>query len=152
VKLIPKAGFQKKGHVMKFKHTIFVLACLIVMVLFTHSLAEVEWGVKKTLKIDEAPIDVSVSVKGRWTFVLTDQGHILIYSADGALEDKITVGTHVDGIKAGSTDDMLLLMSRKNKTVQVIALDFIENIDVSGSPFKGPTDAPVVIAVFNDFQ
>ena len=33
-----------------------------------------------------------------------------------------------------------------------IALDIIENISIQGSPFKGPQDAPVVIAEFSDFE
>jgi len=104
------------------------------------------------LKSEESPLDAAVSLNGKWIFVLTDQGSILIYSSDGTLKEKISVGDHVDGIKVGPRENILLLTSRKNKTVQVISLDFIQNIDVSGSPFKGPADAPVVIAVFNDFQ
>ncbi len=137
---------------MKLKLKISVFACLIGLVSFTHSLAEVEWSVQKTVKIDDTPVDVSVSAKGRWTFVLTSQGDILIYSAEGKLKDKITVGSHIDSIKAGPREDTLFLISRKNKTLQVVALDFIQDVDVSGSPFKGPADAPVVIAVFSEFQ
>jgi hypothetical protein len=39
-----------------------------------------------------------------------------------------------------------------NKTVEIVTIDFIQNINVSGSPFKGPEDAAVVIAVFDDFE
>jgi hypothetical protein len=38
------------------------------------------------------------------------------------------------------------------KTVQVVSLDFFQKINVSGAPFKGPEDAAVVIAVFDDFE
>jgi hypothetical protein len=31
-------------------------------------------------------------------------------------------------------------------------LENVFTIDVSGLPFKGPLDAPVVIAVFDDYQ
>jgi len=58
----------------------------------------------------------------------------------------------VDAIQAGPGEDILLLTSRKNRTVQVITVNFIRDINVSGSPFKGQADAPVVIAVFNDYQ
>jgi len=30
--------------------------------------------------------------------------------------------------------------------------EFVADIDASGSPARGPADAPVVIAVYNDFQ
>jgi hypothetical protein len=108
--------------------------------------------VKKTLKIEKTPVDVAVSLNGRWVFVLTAQGSILIYSRDGRLEDEITVGNHVDGIKVGPEQDILLLTSRKNKTVQILLLEFIQNFDISNAPFKGRADAPVEIAVFSDFQ
>ncbi len=137
---------------MKHRHTISLLMALIVIVFFSHSLASVEWDVQRTLKLENSPVDVAVSVNGKWIFVLTDQGNILIYSADGTLKDKIAVGNHVDGIKAGPREDILFLTSRKNKTVQDITLDFIYDIDISDSPFKGPSHAPVVIVVFCDFQ
>jgi len=37
-------------------------------------------------------------------------------------------------------------------TGQIIALDFFVEIDTADSPTKGPRNAPVVLAVFSDFQ
>lgn len=142
---------QKKLQ-MKTRLVVFLLVPVILLTLCPHSFALVDWDVKKTLKIEKTPVDVAVSLNGRWVFVLTAQGSILIYSGDGRLEDEITVGNHVDGIKVGPEQDILLLTSRKNKTVEILVLDFIQNIDVSNSPFKGPADAVVTIAVFSDFQ
>ncbi len=137
---------------MKYWRSIILMTCFIMAALCSQSLADVEWGVKRTFDLETAPLDVAVSMKGKRVFVLTDRGEVLIYSADGRLADNIRVGRHVDGIEAGPGEDMLLLTSRKNKTVQYIKLDFIYDIDVSGAPSKGPGDAPVVIAVFADFQ
>jgi hypothetical protein len=95
---------------------------------------------------------LAVSPDGRKIFVLTDQGKIIVYSANGEQEASVEVGTHVDKIRIGPGGDILFTGSRTNKAVQVFALDFIQNIDVANSPFKGPADAPVVIAVFDDFQ
>jgi len=134
------------------RYIISLLSSLVVAVFFSHSLAFVEWDVQRTLNLEKPPLDVAVSGNGRWIFILTDQGSILIYSADGTLKDKITVGKDVDSIKAGPREDTLFLTSRKNKTVQHITLDFVYDINISGSPFKGPTDAPVAITVFNDYQ
>jgi hypothetical protein len=36
--------------------------------------------------------------------------------------------------------------------IRVATLDFARRIDVSGAPFKGFDGAPVVIAVFSDFE
>ena len=93
-----------------------------------------------------------ISPDGRRIFVLTNQGEILVYSSTTNLEATLKVGKQVDQIKLGPGEDTLILKSSKDKTVQLVGLDFIQNINVSGAPFKGPEDAAVVIAVFDDFQ
>jgi DNA-binding beta-propeller fold protein YncE len=141
---------------MQFKNTktIVVITVLIVLgsITMSHAAASVEWNVQKTLQLESAPIDVAVSPDGKKIFVLNDLGQILIYSSAGSFLDKIDVGNQFDHIKVGPGGDHLILNSRKNKSVQVITLDFIQNINVSGSPFKGSEGAPVVIAVFDDFE
>jgi len=94
---------------------------------------------------------VAVSPDRKHIFVLTERG-IFVYSRDGKLEDKIDVGYPVDQIKLGPEGKQLFITSRKNKTVQVVTIDFIVNINVSDSPYRGRQDAPVVIAVFSDYQ
>ena len=137
---------------MKNKGFICLLALLIILGLCSQGIATVEWNIPKTFNLETPPLDVAISRNGTWIFVLTDQGEILIYSSKGSLHDKISIGNHVDQIKAGPIDELLILKSRENKTVQILTLDFIKTIDTSGSPFKGPEDAPVVIAVFSEFQ
>ncbi len=84
--------------------------------------------------------------------MLTVSGDILIYSPEGKLKDTVGVGAHIDQIEVGPGENMLVLKSRKKQTVELLILDFIQNISIAGSPFKGPVDAPVVISVFDDFQ
>jgi hypothetical protein len=137
---------------MKCKYAFFLLTPFIVLTLFASSPATVEWEVVKTLSLEKAPLDVAVSNNGRYVYVLTEEGVIYIYASDGTKKEKIVVGKSIDGIKAGPIEDVLFLTSRSDKTVQVVTIDFIQNINVSGSPFKGAVDAPVVVAVFSDFQ
>ncbi len=141
---------------MKWKNIKTIVQLIIVIVMgsttMCYATASVEWNVLKTLQLEAAPIDVAVSTDGKLIFVLTEQGQILIYSSGGPLKDKIEVGNHFDHIKVGPRGKNLILNSRKNKLVQVIALDFIQDINVSGSPFKGSEDAAVVVAVFDDFE
>ena len=138
----------------KNKKTIVVLTISIVLgsITMSHAAASVEWNVQKTLQLESAPVDVAVSADGKQIFVLTEQGQILIYASGGPFLDKIDVGNQFDHIKVGPGGDYLVLNSRKNKSVQVITLDFIQDINVSGSPFKGSENAPVVVAVFDDFE
>ncbi len=112
----------------------------------------VEWNILKTLQLEATPIDVAITPDGRRIFVLTDQGEVVIYSSTGKMEAKIDVGQHVDQLKLGPKGTSLILSSGRNKTVQIVTLDFIQKINVSGAPFKGPEDAAMVIAVFDDFQ
>ena len=131
-----------------------VYILLIVPGAFAGALAadNLEWDVFQTLNLDAPPIDVAITNDGRKLFILTDQGEILVYSRSTKPDSKINVGKHVDRIKLGPRGDTLILSSGKNKTVQMVNIDFIQTINTAGSPFKGSEDAPVVIAVFDDFQ
>jgi len=141
---------MKRDHI----HLVLLITMAIVLGAFTGGLASgnVEWNVYKTLQLEETPIDVAVSPDGRRIFVLTDRGEVVIYSSAGKIEAKIDVGQHVNQLKLVPKGDSLILSSGKNKTVEIVTLDFIQKINVSGSPFKGPEDAAVVIAVFDDFE
>ena len=133
---------------------ILLLVTAFVLGVFTNSFASdnVKLNLYKTLQLDKTPIDVAVSPDGRRIFVLTDRGEVVIYSSAGKIEAKIDVGQHVDQLKLGPKGDSLILSSGKNKTVEIVTIDFVQQINVSGSPFKGPEDAAVVIAVFDDFE
>jgi ABC-type uncharacterized transport system permease subunit len=137
----------------KIKLSILITMAIVLGAL-TNVLASdnVEWNVYKSMQLDETPIDVALTADGRRIFVLTDQGQVLIYSSTDKMEAKIDVGKHVDQIKLGPRGETLILRSGKNKTVELVTLDFIQKISTTGSPFKGPENAPVVIAVFDDFQ
>ena len=137
---------------MKHRYTWFLVAFFIVFGCFTDAFPVVEWNVQKSFKLEKPPLDVAVASSGKWIFVLAEGGNLLIYSADGTLKERIVVESHVDGVAAGAKEDILFLSSRKASTVQKIELDFVYDINTVGAPFKGPKDAPVVIAVFNDFQ
>jgi len=137
---------------MKNRSTVFLLVAMLFFTPCFSANGEVEWDVKKTFNLERPPLDLAASLNGKYIYVLTDQGSILIYSVEGKLEDKISVGKQVDGIKVGPWEDIILLTSKKKKEVQIVLLDFIKDIDLSNSPFKGPADAPVEIAVFSDFQ
>ena len=141
---------------MKIKTVISNVSLSIVIILsaFTggFSAGDVEWNILKTLELDATPIDVAITPDGRRIYVLTDQGEILVYSSTQTVEGRIEVGKHVDQLKLGPRGETLILTSGRDKTIQVATVDFIQNIDTTGAPFKGPEDAPVVIAVFDDFQ
>jgi protein-disulfide isomerase len=108
--------------------------------------------IPRTLTLEETPVDTALSAGGKYIFVLTDKAKVLVYTPDGKLSDTIPVDKSIDSIKAGPREEILLLVSSKKKTVQVAVLEFVQEINVTGSPFRGTADAPVIIALFTDFQ
>jgi hypothetical protein len=100
---------------MKNKLAIFLLSTFIVLTVFTPCQAEVEWTLHRTFKTQQPPRDVETSVNGKWVFILTERGEILIYSSNGQLRDTIVVGDSIDEIKAGPREDILFLSSRNTE-------------------------------------
>ena len=127
---------------------------LLVLILSTVSAgsAQTEWQVRQTLKFENEPLDMVVATKSRRVYILNDQGEIQVYALDGKLKGKLDVGADVFRIMSGANEDLLFLLKRNSKTLQAITIDLTENISTQGSPFKGPQNAPVTIAVFSDFQ
>jgi WD40 repeat protein len=134
-----------------FKSFLFLIILLLLTTPFQAG-AKVEWRIENTLKTEQPPLDVAVSPNGQSIFVLTADGSILIYNSEGQLNDTIDVGSHIDQIRVGPGGEQLFATSRQNQTVEVIALNFIRKINVTGSPSKGRTDAQVTLTVFSDFQ
>jgi DNA-binding beta-propeller fold protein YncE len=139
---------------MYMMRKIFILWVVVLLMVASAAIgsAEVEWETLNTLKLDAPPLDVAISPDGKTVFVLTLEGNIHIYEVNGRLTGKIEVGENIDQIKLGPEGIRLFATSRQNKTVKVIALDFIKQISTKGSPYKGIEDAPVVIAGFSDFE
>ncbi len=114
--------------------------------------AGVEWNVQSTLNIEQNPLDVAASADGKWVYILTP-GEVLLYSpVKKVVVDKIPVDRGADSITVSPKGDKLFVASVKGKTLSVINVKMLYQIDVKGSPFLGPANAPVVIAVFEDFQ
>jgi DNA-binding beta-propeller fold protein YncE len=134
---------------------IFVILAMMVIfftAFYTQSFAVVESNVIQTLNLENPPLDVAVSPDGEKLYILTENGNILIYSGTGKLTDTLKVDKNIDAIRISRSGDVLFLSSQKSKQVQIVLVDFIQVIDVTGSPYKGPDNAPVVITVFSDFQ
>lgn len=137
---------------MKSKFWMAILLLSVWMVATPLALATVDWEILNTLKLETPPLDVAIAPDGKTVYVLTGKGNILVYTLDGRLKDKIQVRKKIDQIKVGPRGERLFATSRRNKTIEVIALDFIQEFSIKGSPYKGLKDAPVVIADFSDFE
>ncbi|PLX98297.1 MAG: hypothetical protein C0623_13315 [Desulfuromonas sp.] len=112
--------------------------------------AEVEWQVNGNLKLDSDPIDMTTSADGQRVFVLQENGKIQVLDAWGRPQESLDLDFAAEKIAVSPDGERLIL--NKGKEVQLVSLEFIKKIDISGSPFKGPDDAKVVVAVYSDFQ
>ncbi|MFO7687420.1 MAG: hypothetical protein R6V60_15160 [Desulfobacterales bacterium] len=115
-------------------------------------LAALDWNVIQTFNLKDPPLDVAFSTSRNKVFVLTDKGQIQVYEPNGTLDETMDVGQEFDRIWHIQGSDVLVLSSREKKSVQIVELNFVEQIDTSGSPFRGPENAPVVVAVFSEFE
>jgi DNA-binding beta-propeller fold protein YncE len=138
--------------ISNFAKSCLLLAVLIFLTNASRVQGAVEINLEKTLKPDAVPIDVAVAPDGKSTFVLTDKGTVLVYDEQGDLKDTINLGPHIDKIAIDSSGERLFAASRQNKTVEIILLSFIQQINIAGSPFMGAENAPVVLTVFSDFE
>jgi len=115
-------------------------------------MAKVESQTRPTLKPASPPLDVSLSADGRRAFVLSEGGLVTIYGVDGNVVDTFKVDPDTDRISVDGNGSQLFLGSKKNGTVNQVFVRYQVDLDYSGSPYKGKADAPVVMAVFSDFQ
>ena len=114
--------------------------------------SRVDWEKTGTVKIDEVPIDIARSQDGGYTFILLEKGSVVIFNAAGNQVGTIPVDASVKEIAVSAKGDELYLVNPEKKSLQTVSISFIEDINIIGSPFLGPADAPVAIVVFSDFQ
>ncbi|OGQ96379.1 MAG: hypothetical protein A2521_09170 [Deltaproteobacteria bacterium RIFOXYD12_FULL_57_12] len=131
---------------------LFVLVLLALLPPVSQGRAAVVTDIVNNLALDAVPLDVAVPAGGRNIFVLVEGGRVLIYGLDGQLQDTVTVAASVEGIEAAPNGDALFLRDRQRKSVQIVTLDYIVKINTANSPIKGKPEAPVTIAVFDDFE
>jgi ABC-type uncharacterized transport system permease subunit len=138
-------------HVKRYLIKIFLLLCMCLIWPLLAS-AEIDWHTQRTVRLEKEPIDVVMSARGSYMFVLTGDGIIYIYNSTGKLKGQIDAGKNIDSIACGPDEKLLILKSSKDKEVRSIVFEFLQEIDIKGSPFKGNVNAPVIIVVFTDYQ
>jgi hypothetical protein len=123
-----------------------------VLTAATSARAEVDARVVRTLDLAARPLDLAIPGNGRYIYVLTADAKLQVFMGNGKLRDTVPVDPGVDHIQPGPREDLLFLVDSAQNRIQVLYLDFIQEIAVGGSPVKGPAEAPVTVAVFTDFQ
>lgn len=114
--------------------------------------ATAEWNAVSTLSLDKSPIDIFTSSDDKLAYILMP-GEVQIYSLNTKnLQERIPVDKDINRLSVSPRGNLIYLINGKTNTLSVFSLALVQNIDVKGSPFKGPADAPVVIVDFSNYQ
>ncbi|MDF1552550.1 MAG: hypothetical protein P1P84_05780 [Deferrisomatales bacterium] len=125
-------------------------AALLLVAGATAGSAEVEQRLARSIRLPDAAVDVAATADGQRTYVLLANGTVQIYDGGGTPLGTLTLGNGARAI--APSPDGSLLYATVGDELQVVAVDMVYQLDVAGSPVRGPAEAPVTVAVFNDFQ
>ncbi len=138
---------------MSGKKIYSLIVCLGLLLLPVNpARATVETNTLLSLKSAGTPVDMAASADGHWFFVLTQQGTVEIYETNGTLTASIKLEDPADSIASSPTGEQLFLTDKASGAIKVVGVNFIQEIDSKGAPFRGPEDAPVTVVLFSDFQ
>jgi hypothetical protein len=107
---------------------------------------------QKEMSLSGEALDLAVSTDGRWTFVLTKGGEVAVYGISGSLVQVLKVDKGFDRMEYSPAGNKLLLSGAGKQKLKILTLSLLYELDYRGSPFKGPANAKVTVAVFDDFQ
>ena len=131
---------------------IFLIILLITISVTRIIHADIDWTMIKEIKIGAQPLDVATSPDGTLIFILAP-GEILVHSVSkNKVTNRIPIPKDFDRVAYTAKNNTLILTSSSLKTLKIIQVDRIYEIDISSLPFEGPEDAPITIAVFGDYQ
>jgi predicted DsbA family dithiol-disulfide isomerase len=111
-----------------------------------------EWKPQVQWQLPSPPVDIVHSLDGKYVFILAQDHKVYIYTSAGKLEGSIPVEKGVTAIDIAPRAESLYLIDKEKNSFTSISIDFIRDINTAGSPFLGPENAPVTIALFTDFE
>lgn len=141
---------------MKNRFSIPYLLILIVLLsplsISTAQLIDVDWSQLQQLKLEFPPLDVASTPDGELIFILMP-GKVAIYNK-GSLKplNQIPIEPGYDRLSYAADARMLVLTNRSKQEFKSIRVSRVFAISVEGSPYMGPENAPVTIAVFDDYE
>lgn len=112
----------------------------------------VEWKTLQTWPTAGKTLSMVNSLDGKYVFLLNDKQQVQVYNNQGQLQGSIPVEAGVSSIDIAPQGETLYLINNTTQFFTSIAISFIVDVDITGSPFKGPADAPVTITLFTDFE
>ena len=111
-----------------------------------------EWRTLSSMDLPAKALHFKRSLDGKYLFVLTEDQRVLVYDQKNNLQGSIPVDPGVTDLDIAPQGQLLYLIDTEKQVTTTMAIDFIVDIDITNSAFKGEVDAPVTIVVFSDFQ
>ncbi|MBT8347688.1 MAG: hypothetical protein KJO28_15445 [Desulfofustis sp.] len=111
-----------------------------------------EWRTLSSMELPATALHFKRSLDGKYLFVLTEDQRVLVYDQQGNLQGSIPVDPGVTNLDIAPQGQLLYLIDTEKQVTTTMAIDFIVDIDITNSAFKGEIGAPVTIVVFSDFQ
>jgi protein-disulfide isomerase len=136
---------------MKTRH-LFVVVLMIGILLWQPCSAEIDLEILRNITVDGTPLDVVVSDDGQWIYVLTDTARLLVYSHEGTLQGTMAVPKGSQRMTGSPEEDVLFVTNEDDRTVRAIRVNLQHEFTSAQSPTKGPSEAPVTLTLFTDFE
>jgi len=132
--------------------SILIVAVMFMLTAVQSARAKVDLTSIGDMKLDVRPLDVAASADGKLVFLLAP-GKLLVYSVpEKRTTESLAVDAAFDRLTYSEGSKLVILTSSRSKKLRIVRVEPILEIDISDHPFKGPTDAPVILAVFDDYQ
>ena len=112
----------------------------------------IEWKVTKSWPTESKTLDMVYSLDGKYVYILNDQQQVQIFNREGQLQGNIPIEKGVSAIDISPQGESLYLINNVKNTFSSLSVSFVVDIEITDSPFEGPADAPVTLAVFTDFE
>jgi hypothetical protein len=114
--------------------------------------AEFEWTEMKELNLSEKPLALATSLNGQWIVVLL-KGEVQLFSQENfSLLGKFPVDKSFDTMSFSENLQAVILGNSEKKTIKILQIEQILDINVANLPIIGPAEAPITIVVFSDYQ
>jgi len=102
-------------------------------------------------QFEKTPLQIAPSSDGRRLYVMTEDHQLQIYTLAGELQGQVELDPQVDQfVPLGPQHLMLQKTALKQASIALVEIS--QQINVSAAPVLGDKNAPVTIAVFDDFE
>jgi len=144
------------------KHPQVFFSCLATLAIASSAMAStipdkgqdsrIEWQLQKSWPTSATTLDMVHSLDGKFVYILNDQQQVQIFNNQGVLQGNIPVEKGVSAIDIAPRGETLYLINNTKQILSSVAVSFVVDIKTAGSPFKGPENAPITVALFTDFE